>query len=196
MEEENSDVGAELRGKREGLFMTQAEVAEAVGTTQQTVARIERGETTHSRFIGKIRSYLDGRIGGKSAPLSPSVVQTYNLSRDGEIDAAIGVRTQLHFADTAASVYVIHVMAGVRGPIGDLIFRPGDQLVVDPQVTPRHFDWCLFRESEVRGRIQLYVDPAEMPPQMSVEQLREWGYAVAGSEGQQKFHKIVARYIA
>lgn len=196
MEEENTNVGAELRGKREGLFMTQAEVAEAVGTTQQTVARIERGETTHSRFIGKIQSYLDGRIGGKAAPLSPSVVQTYNLNRDGEIDVAAGVRTQLHFADTSASVYVIHVMAGVRGPMGDLIFRPGDQLVVDPLVTPRHFDWCLVRESASRGRIQLYVDPSEMPPQMSTEQLRGWGYAVAGPEGHEKFHKIVARYIA
>lgn len=47
--------GAEVRRLREARRWSQADLAERVGTTQQSIARIERGETLHSRYFGRIR---------------------------------------------------------------------------------------------------------------------------------------------
>lgn len=191
------DIGAELRGKREGLLLTQAEVAHAVGTTQQTVARIERGETSHSRYVGRIRAFLDGRIGGAQAPLSPSLVPTWTLAADGKpLSLAQGVLTQLHFPDPSGQVYAVHLQFVVRGPLGDAIFRPGDVLVVDPTAVARHFDWCLHRTGDETCHLMLVADPSEVPPQMSETQLREWGYGVVPQDDAHHFHKVVARYVA
>jgi DNA-binding transcriptional regulator YiaG len=50
----------QIREQRTKLKLTQAELADACGTSQQTVDRIERGETLHSRATNAISSYLQG----------------------------------------------------------------------------------------------------------------------------------------
>lgn len=48
------DLFPRLREIREELGLSQATVARAVGTTQQTIDRIEKGKVQHSRYIEKI----------------------------------------------------------------------------------------------------------------------------------------------
>lgn len=62
--------GAAIREAREKAGLSQAALAESVGTTQQTVDRIERGETVFSRYAVRMRQRLgmpeDGS--GQGAP--------------------------------------------------------------------------------------------------------------------------------
>lgn len=58
MERLSARNAGEIRAQREKLGLSQARVAELAGTSQQTVDRIERGETQASRFIPEIRRAL------------------------------------------------------------------------------------------------------------------------------------------
>lgn len=51
--------GTRIRAAREAMGLTQAKLGERAGTTQQTVDRIERGLTLHSRAIPKIAEILN-----------------------------------------------------------------------------------------------------------------------------------------
>lgn len=188
-----TDIGNELRAKREALGLTQAQVGDAVHTTQQTVARIERGETTHSRYIGKIRDFLDGKAHGDAPALQPTTAPTFTLGRDGMLQDA-DQRTQLHFADVVGDVYAVHLQQGAMGPMGDPIFRPGEILIIDPSAVPRHYSWALKREGSI-ARLMLVVDRAQMPPQMDADQLREWGYAVPTPQDERTYHAVIAHYM-
>jgi transcriptional regulator with XRE-family HTH domain len=61
-ETEQANVG-DIRLARESLGWSQARLAELVGTTQQTVDRIEKGETTFSRYVEPIRRCLAEAVG-------------------------------------------------------------------------------------------------------------------------------------
>lgn len=50
--------GAAIRAKREALGWSQAKLAELAGTSQQTIDRIERGATEHSRAIPRVMDAL------------------------------------------------------------------------------------------------------------------------------------------
>lgn len=49
----------QVRERRTDLGLSQARLAELANTTQQTIDRIERGETLHSRALPKILAILD-----------------------------------------------------------------------------------------------------------------------------------------
>lgn len=59
--------GERIKAMRESLGLTQAQLAEKVRTTQQTVDRIERGETAQSKFVPEILKAL-GVERGQRAP--------------------------------------------------------------------------------------------------------------------------------
>jgi transcriptional regulator with XRE-family HTH domain len=52
--------GLDLRAIRERHCMTQAEFAEAIGRSANTVARYERGEMTIPAIVEKLVKALDG----------------------------------------------------------------------------------------------------------------------------------------
>lgn len=54
--------GINIRKRREGMGLSQAQLAEKAGTTQQTVDRLERGETEFSRALPKISAVLGMHI--------------------------------------------------------------------------------------------------------------------------------------
>jgi transcriptional regulator with XRE-family HTH domain len=54
-----SELAQDLRTRRERLGWSQAKLAAKAGTTQQTIDRIENGQTTHSRSLPKISAALD-----------------------------------------------------------------------------------------------------------------------------------------
>ena len=190
-----SSVGAELRELREARALTQAEVAEAVGTTQQTVARIERGETTHSRYIPKIRAHLASVPGPGLEPLPPSsFVSTYSLDREGQLSKT-DIKTVVPFTDPTGQVFALQLQRGVVGPVGDPMFRAGAVLIIDPGAVPHHYDWCLKRLEDGRAQMMLFVDRAQMPKELKTEQLVEWGYGVGSSDNDRSYQKVIAHYM-
>ncbi|WP_431854332.1 helix-turn-helix domain-containing protein [Azospirillum sp.] len=54
-------VGQRLRAVREKANLSQAELAGRVGTSQQTIDKIERGLTKHPRFVVEIADALNVR---------------------------------------------------------------------------------------------------------------------------------------
>ena len=83
-------IGERIRRRREELGIKQEKLAELVGTNQQTISRIESGETTHSRYMPAILRALDmhedppsrptiaiPRFGGRDLPV-------YASARGGE----------------------------------------------------------------------------------------------------------------
>lgn len=77
----------EIRKRREQLGWGQGLLAEKVGTTQQTVWRIENGETTHSRFLPKILAVLDLSDTGATTTAETTIVpkQMHRASDRGDL---------------------------------------------------------------------------------------------------------------
>lgn len=180
-----------------------------VGTTQQTVDRIERGQTAHSRYILPIRTFLNERLQLQFADDSlraaaqrakeedaRSAVPTYNLMPDGTIVPAEGVRTRIHFIDHVGDVYALHLTTSIKAPSGmTAVFRSGDTLIVDPSPVPRHYDWTFLRDPEDgSGKLVLMIDPAEVPSDFTEEEILEMGYGLL-TRSLRQHHKIIARYI-
>src|SRR4051812_15400133 len=55
----SADIGHQIRNRRRERRMSQAELAEKIGTHQQTIEKIEKGETKHSRYLHLITEELD-----------------------------------------------------------------------------------------------------------------------------------------
>jgi len=137
--------GPALRSRRIARGWSQAKVAEMLGTTQQTVDRIERGVTTHSRVLDPMRNLLVGL-----PPVSPQSAETqtaFNLINLGD------GRAYLHFEDVVpyevAREVVLKLLElpAVRGVANDMGAPEIEaSLILDP-------DW-LKSELEKPGRSQ------------------------------------------
>lgn len=139
-----------VKSEREALGWSQAKLAEAAGTTQQTVDRIERGLTAHSRAVPKIieafgkewyaRSRTIDRIKGTLAktrsynspvPTKEHSFPVLSLSSDGTVDLLQYSQISLALVDTAAS-YALMVGSEALQPN----FQTGDLLYVSLEQKP------------------------------------------------------------
>lgn len=211
-----SDIGDRVRAGREALGISQAGLAQRVGTSQQTIDRIERGETTHSRYIVPIMSILEGltqqhqledRLHGvqlqrHSEKLSRRV-ELMSLSADGIVSGPEST-VNVHFAPDAEA-YAVQLKKQILGPAGDIVFRALDIVVVDPGQTPQHFDWVLVVEGPKpspdvvlpgdHARLALVVDGAMLPQPMSADDLNGKGYEPIEAAADRRHHRIVGRYM-
>lgn len=58
MSDDEQHIGQLIRQRREALGWSQADLAQRAGTNQQTIDRLERGETKHSRALSSILDAL------------------------------------------------------------------------------------------------------------------------------------------
>lgn len=202
-----SKIGDKIKTYRDELGLTQAAVAEAVGTSQQTVDRIERGAVEHSRYTLPIlvwieaqyeQRHLQGEIKARdeyldatTAQFVPSVtLESGALLPDG---SARVPDTLVHLKDSLYSVRIVH---RVQGPMGDVIFRRGDRLFLYPMsAPPNHFDLCLVRPrdgDEGPVEFRYVLDRAQMPG--LIEAVAS-AYAWADDQGK-RFDKIAAVFPA
>ena len=193
-------IGEKIKVLREHLGRSQASVAEAVGTTQQTVDRIERGAVSHSRYALPMLEWLEAigsgqpdRDGGwrrtmakVSNPVPTLILDTRGIAADGEpVEAP-------PFLQESRGGYSVLLSSGVRGPAGDVLLRAGDRLFVDPLANPRHFDTCFATRTDGNGAgmVRVALDPDEVPQGVS-NQFE--GFAILGDETL-ILHKVVAIY--
>lgn len=178
-DQESQDAGQKIREMRERARLSQAALAAAIGTTQQTVDRIEKGEVKHSRYTIPIMSLLNLRSVSlnQEAALTYSamssvasthsrLVTTYNLGANQELSLTEMVEAP-SFVAAMADTYAVVLSKNITGPMGDVIFRFGDTLFVSPQSPLRHFDACLVSRKGLASydavAIKIAIDPAVMP---------------------------------
>lgn len=157
--------GEEIRQEREKRGWSQAQLAEAAETTQQTVDRIERGVTGNSKALPKLRQALDLPDYDYAPPLPPDTRTQEEKDRDlAEIDRYIertdkvlkvaeGTHLPVYamkdggqlitstFADAIPRAYPVQNVKDAYGIISreylmEPVIRPGDIVVVNPNLPP------------------------------------------------------------
>lgn len=200
---------ATIRELREAVGLSQAALAEAVGTSQQTVDRIERGEVSHSRYTSPIRAYLSALWQGQRTghqlrqaeryledDFSRRVVPSFVLSAQGQLSGGTNVEGPLGLGNRPGT-YAVHLQRSVVGPKGDVLFRYGDVLFVDPTAAVRHLDPVLIQGvggDSFQAEIRIAVDLAEAVGGPSEADLREAGYAIIGRESISRIAAVYFRY--
>lgn len=171
----NTTTGDTIRRAREALGWSQAKLAAAAGTTQQTVDRIERGLTTHSRAIPGIEAALKAgkpsaiqqmtkmrtMIAERRGDYSPIPTRDHNfplfmLTGDGAIELLYFSQLPIAWTDTPASYALI-----VNGNNLLPVFAQGEILYVDYDQPPAASGFIVaFEEGLTRGSL-----PSEdLPP--------------------------------
>lgn len=79
--------GPEVRQLRERCGLTQAQLAAAIGTSQQTIDRIERGETQWSRAIAPAIEFLHITLGMRAGTSNEPRARTDDLISDVAVHA-------------------------------------------------------------------------------------------------------------
>jgi transcriptional regulator with XRE-family HTH domain len=167
--------GEIIRARRKSLSMSQASLADAVGTNQQTIDKIERGMTEHSRFLRPICAVLGISLDeldplpalGPAAGLIPG--EALRGARDLPVHAAAeGGKGQLVVSsDPVDWVLRPAPLAHVKGGYGLIIvgesmipeFEPGDIALINPHLPPEKT--CVFyaerQDGEVRATVKRLV---------------------------------------
>lgn len=186
-------IGEKIKAAREELGLSQAAVAAAVGASQQTVDRIENGGVTHSRYTTAITTYLDGRReqSGLSRQLDTRSDQYLDLKAGIQVDGFVLDNGQLvsteqvRAPDTLRHVedlFSVSLRRGFQGPMGDVVYRPGDRLFLRPNASPRHFDICLIQPDDGRSsqaELRYVLDRIETPGAMdAISEHYTWTDAV------------------
>lgn len=164
-------LGEAIKAAREARGWSQAKLAQAASTSQQTVNRIELGKTTHSRALNKIIDLLDigtevifeslgfsrqddDGLDFNSAPTLPKTA-----TRD--VDEWIPVYGS-HFSgnmvsdDPVSFVNTPEPLINVRGAYGMIVsgidmipaLRSGDTALINPHIPPREGDDVLLRSHD------------------------------------------------
>ena len=165
---EPTDIAAVVKRARASKGWSQPELARRVGTTQQTIDKIEAGIVKHSRFLPAIAIELGVsldrvlRLNHKGGVVVPNPGHTLvSGDRDLPVYAAtqVGVGVQVLSSDPVEYVLRPEPLARGRDGYGVIVAddsmapeaRSGDVALVDPHVPPRMGDTCLFRSTKEGG---------------------------------------------
>jgi transcriptional regulator with XRE-family HTH domain len=157
-----ASIPAMVRTERQRIGISQAELAAAIGTNQETIQKIESGKTKRSSFLPEIFSVLGISLDAlvatpkKTRAAAPAdvllgrqdlrVLQTMALMPDGPRSALV---TTLHVAELVtrpqallgvSDAYAIRMVLNTMSPE----FEYGDLLMVHPHLPPMVGMSCLF----------------------------------------------------
>lgn len=151
--QDDNIIGKAVREAREKAGISQARLGEMAGTTQQSVDRIESGETKHSRYLPSILSLLGitpaaldrsgklqpmitngGLTGSKDFPVFGAV--------EGGRGAIIVSKEPVEYVDRPAPLATVKDAYGVIVVEESMVpaFKPGDTALVHPHRPPRPED--------------------------------------------------------
>lgn len=147
------ELGPEIRRRRESRGWSQEELARRTGSKQQTIVRIESGETKHSRALPRIIDLL-GIAQPRPAPSLRIATDTKDLpvyasaqGGPGEMVVSYEPIDYVTRPEPLASVrdgYAMYVVGDSMSPA----FEQGDLILVHPHVPYRPTDdVVIFRKS-------------------------------------------------
>jgi transcriptional regulator with XRE-family HTH domain len=164
MTDNESNIGIMVRTARLDHKLSQPELARRVGTTQQTIEKIELGKIKHSSFMPAIAQELNiaiGKVVRNPRPLAaPLEIPGEKLTgdRDLAVYAAVQGGSGVLILSSDPVEYVVRPdpLARVRDGYGVIVvedsmvpeFRSGDIALVNPHLPPRAGDTCVFRHQE------------------------------------------------
>jgi transcriptional regulator with XRE-family HTH domain len=164
-----TQVGQLIRRARESRNMSQRELADAVGTTQQTIEKIEGGITKHSSFLPtilpKLGIPLTVLVNEESATIARGQDTTNQRITHalGElpVHAAVegGKGALIVSAEPVEYVARPAPLLNVRNGYGVLIvedsmspeFDPGDIALIHPHLPPKSGETCVFYSEQEDG---------------------------------------------
>jgi transcriptional regulator with XRE-family HTH domain len=166
--EEAGSIAAIVRNARTNKGLSQPELARRVGTTQQTIDKIESGIVKHSRFLPAIAVELgvslDRVLRFRHKESGVAAIAGHTLvsgDRDLPVYAATqgGSGVQILSSDPVEYVLRPEPLARVRDSYGVIVVddtmapeaRSGDVALVNPHVPPRVGDTCVFRSTPRDG---------------------------------------------
>jgi transcriptional regulator with XRE-family HTH domain len=158
----DSDVGKMVRQARLAHGWSQPELARRVGTTQQTIEKIELGKVRHSSFLPAIAQELGIAVAKvvrnprANAPMiEPLPGPPLTGERELKVYAAVQGGSGALILSSEPVEYVARPepLARVRDGYGVIVvedsmspeFRSGDIALVNPHLPPRTGDTCVFR---------------------------------------------------
>lgn len=164
----DSDVGTMIRTARLERGWTQPELGKRVGTTQQTIEKIELGKIKHSSFLPALAVELGlaiDKVVRNSRPPAASLATVAGDQLTGdknlEVYAAVqgGSGTIILSNEPVEYVARPEPLARVKDGYGVIVvedsmvpeFRSGDIALVNPHLPPRAGDTCVFRREEIDG---------------------------------------------
>jgi transcriptional regulator with XRE-family HTH domain len=158
-------IGEKIKEAREARKWSQADVAKAAGTIQQTIDRLERGETKLSRKLPAILRALGLNQEASAVERDLNTMAANGIMGEDEMPAyaimdepggvlrltAIKVRNERRIASVISTPGAYG--AFMRGTSMAPIFRPGELLLVDPLRAPRAGDRAIFRDADDQASI-------------------------------------------
>ena len=160
--------GTIIRRRREALGWSQAQLAERVGTSQQTVDRLERGLVSHSRWLSPIQLELELPVGFVVAEInrSPSPIpresRAFFEKLEADSDFPSGPIKVFAYDGLMLSTNPVffterpNLLSGVVGGYAIIaddpgmwpVFNTGDILYLNPRVPPRADNHVLLVSSD------------------------------------------------
>jgi phage repressor protein C with HTH and peptisase S24 domain len=167
MAEISTTQGSHIRAARERMKLSQTALAEAVGTFQQTIEKIESGKVRHSRYIQPILEHL-GLSSSGTAQAQPTrtgafphalIVGDRDLPVYGAAEGGGGVVIVSN--EPVDTVLRPAPLASVRDAYGLIVagdsmepaYEPGDTILVHPHLPPvQNVDVVLYCEHQGEER--------------------------------------------
>lgn len=200
-----------IRAARKARGWSQADLAARVGTSQQTIDKIERGEVVHSRSLSRIREQLaieenNPQNVHEAIPSTVPLVGVRDLPVFGSVEGGSGavivssepvdfVRRPAPLAQVKDGYAII-----VSGESMVPAFEPGDTVLVHPHLPPvRDCDVVLYGRDKAHNEV---VTIKRLVRATSKEwHLKQWN-PPSGSKAEftlpknawPKCHRIVGKY--
>jgi transcriptional regulator with XRE-family HTH domain len=173
MADENQSIAAIVKRARALKGISQPELARRVGTSQQTIDKIENGKVQRSSFMAAIALELGVpldrvmRVRHKSDGVAAIAGHALvSGDRDLPVYAATqgGSGVQVLSSDPVEYVLRPEPLARVRDGYGVIVAddtmapeaRSGDVALINPHVPPRVGDTCVFRSPSQDGGMQRF----------------------------------------
>lgn len=150
--------------------MSQADLAEVTGVSQQTIDRIERGAVLHSRSYPKLREhfkldilgydtwpYEEGENPGiRKSSLTQTLREGAAVEKvfSGMIPVVSNRGGSVHLADAIPKVFPVEFADGVTAFLVtdtemEPVLKVGDVVVVNPQLVPRIGDEVAYANNQI-----------------------------------------------
>lgn len=170
-------LGANVRKLREAAGLTQTQLADAAGMEQQALAAIEKRDSKSSSFLPNLAKALNvstnellgvqesGSPFGKSyGNVFPAPTSSARVPLISFVQAGVWTGIVDDFEPGAANDYLLTDLELSRSAFaleikGDSMlpeFRPGDRVIIDPEVSPSPGDFVVAKNSEDEATFKKY----------------------------------------